>query len=132
VKERLACRNFYRVAIESGAGDVRFLTGKATLRRLKLPYCPRRHPAQPAAHARIRAIDAPRALAIPGVVAVFTFQIRRPTPTPFPFGSTPGRPGAFLQYPLAHGRCDTWGTVAVVVASSRYVAEDPRRHRGAL
>ena len=55
--------------------DVRFLTGKATfVDDIKLPYM--LHAAilrSTQAHARITAIDASRALAISGVVAVFTF-----------------------------------------------------------
>ena len=72
--------------------DVRFLTGKATfVDDIKLPYM--LHAAilrSTQAHARIMAIDASRALAIPGVVAVFTFQ-----------DIAPYKPIPIRLYPLA-------------------------------
>ena len=108
--------------------DVRFLTGKATfVDDIKLPHM--LHAAivrSPQGHARITAIDAAPALAIPGVVAVFTFQDIAPHVTPIPIRLYP-LPGLerFLQYPLANDKVRYVGEpVAVVVASSRYVAED--------
>ena len=108
--------------------DVRFLTGKATfVDDIKLPQM--LHAAilrSPQAHARIMAIDAAPALAIPGVVAVFTFQDIAPHAKPIPIRLYP-LPGLerFLQYPLAHDTVRYVGEpVAVVVASSRYMAED--------
>ena len=80
----------------------------------------------PHAHARLTAIDATRALAIPGVIAVFTFQDIAPLAKPIPVRLYP-LPGLeqFLQYPLARCRVRYVGeAVAVVVAESRYLAED--------
>ena len=79
--------------------DVRFLTGKATfVDDIKLPYM--LHAAilrSTQAHARIMAIDASRALAIPGVVAVFTFQDIAPVcQTHSHPALPPGRSGAFF------------------------------------
>jgi carbon-monoxide dehydrogenase large subunit len=108
--------------------DVRFLTGTATfVDDIKLPYM--LHAAilrSPQAHARIMAIDASRALAIPGVRAVFTFQDIAPYAKPIPIRLYPlAGLEHFLQYPLAHEKVRYVGEpVAVVVASNRYVAED--------
>jgi carbon-monoxide dehydrogenase large subunit len=108
--------------------DVRFLTGKATfVDDIKLPYM--LHAAilrSPQAHARITAIDASLALAIPGVVAVFTFQDIASYAKPIPIRLYPLEGlERFLQYPLAREKVRYVGEpVAVVVASSRYVAED--------
>ena len=108
--------------------DVRFLTGKATfVDDIKLPHM--LHAAivrSPQGHARITAIDAAPALAIPGVVAVFTFQDIAPHVKPIPIRLYP-LPGLerFLQYPLANDKVRYVGEpVAVVIATSRYVAED--------
>ena len=92
--------------------DVRFLTGKATfVDDIKLPYM--LHAAilrSTQAHARITAIDASRALAIPGVVAVFTFQDIAPMPSPFPSGSTPWPAwNVFYSTRSRMRRCGTWG-----------------------
>jgi carbon-monoxide dehydrogenase large subunit len=65
-------------------------------------------------------------LTIPGVVAVFTFQDIAPLAKPIPVRLYP-LPGLerFLQYPLARDRVRYVGEpVAVVVAESRYLAED--------
>ena len=108
--------------------DFRLLTGKATFTDdIKLPQM--LHAAilrSPHAHARITSIDAARALTIPGVVAVFTFQDIAPLAKPIPLRLYP-LPGLeqFLQYPLARDRVRYVGEpVAVVVAESRYLAED--------
>src|SRR4029453_970298 len=107
--------------------DVRFLTGKATfVDDIKLPYM--LHAAilrSTQAHARITDIDASRALAIPGVVAVFTFQDIAPYAKPIPIRLYPlAGLERFLQYPLAHEKVRYVGEpVAVAVASSPYVAE---------
>ncbi len=108
--------------------DVRFLTGRATyVDDIKLTQM--RHAAilrSPHAHARILSIDATAALAMPGVDAVFTFADIVACAQPIPVRLYP-LPGLehFLQCPLAQDKVRYVGEpVAVVVASSRYVAED--------
>jgi carbon-monoxide dehydrogenase large subunit len=108
--------------------DLRLLTGKAAFTDdIKLPHM--LHAAilrSPHAHARISAIDATKALAIPGVAGVFTFQDIAALAEPIPVRLYP-LPGLerFLQYPLARDRVRYVGEpVAVVVADSRYLAED--------
>src|SRR5262245_33338837 len=108
--------------------DVRFLTGKATfVDDIKLPHM--LYAAilrSPHAHARVTAIDSSQALAIPGVVAIFTFRDVAPYVKPIPIRLYP-LPGLerFLQYPLANDKVRYVGeAVAVAVATSRYVAED--------
>src|SRR5215475_11935181 len=102
--------------------DVRFLTGKATfVDDIKLPHM--LYAAilrSPHAHARITAIDASQALAIPGVVAVLTWRDVAPYVQPIPIRLYP-LPGLehFLQYPLAHDKVRYVGeAVAVAVATS--------------
>ncbi len=88
----------------------------------------------PHAHARIRAIRTEPAAGLPGVIGVFTFddlaRWMKPLPT---FGSPPPGLAAGVefklkqapQYPLARDTLRYVGeAVAVVVAESRYVAED--------
>lgn len=108
--------------------DVRFLTGRATfVDDIKLPHM--LHAAilrSPQAHARISAIDTSPALALPGVVAVFTFQDILSYAQTIPIRLYP-LPGLerFLQYPLARHTVRYVGeAVAVAIATSRYVAED--------
>jgi len=108
--------------------DFRLLTGRATFTDdINLPQM--LHAAilrSPHAHARIIAIDTAQAQAIPGVVAVLTFQDIASLAKPIPVRLYP-LPGLerFLQYPLAHDRVRYVGeAVAVVVAESRYIAED--------
>jgi carbon-monoxide dehydrogenase large subunit len=108
--------------------DVRFLTGRATfVDDIKLPHM--LHAAilrSPHAHARITAIDSTQAQAMPGVVAVFAFHDIALFAKPIPIRLYP-LPGLerFLQYPLARDRVRHVGDpVAIVVADSRYVAED--------
>jgi CO/xanthine dehydrogenase Mo-binding subunit len=79
----------------------------------------------PQAHALLGGIDASRALAHPGVVGVLTAD-DVPADARIPMRMFP-RPGMerFLQPPLARDRVRYSGEpVAVVVAESRYVAED--------
>jgi carbon-monoxide dehydrogenase large subunit len=108
--------------------DFRLLTGRATFTDdIKLPQM--LHAAllrSPHAHARLLSIDAGRAQAVPGVVAVFTFQDITPIAKPIPMRlyRLPGLE-RFLQYPLARDKVRYVGeAVAVVVADSRYLAED--------
>jgi aerobic carbon-monoxide dehydrogenase large subunit len=108
--------------------DFRLLTGRATFTDdIKLPQM--LHAAilrSPYAHARITSVDASKAQAIPGAVAVFTAQDIAPLAKPIPIRLYP-LPGLehFLQYPLARDKVRYVGEpVAVVVAESRYVAED--------
>ncbi len=108
--------------------DVRFLTGKATfVDDVKVPGM--LHAAilrSPHAHARIRSIETAGALAIPGVVAVLTFQDIAPLAKRIPIRLYP-LPGLerYLQYPLARDTVRYVGeAVAVAIAESRYVAED--------
>ena len=84
----------------------------------------------PYAHARIKAIDTRRAAAMPGVVAVYTAadlgEYWRPGPLLVP--PPPVKGIVFnprTQVPLAKGKVRFVGEpVAVVVAASRYQAED--------
>ena len=108
--------------------DFRFLTGKATfIDDITVPQM--LHAAivrSPQAHARITAIDTTRARALPGVAAVFTWADIVPYARPIPVRLYP-LPGLerFLQYSLARDKVRYVGEpVAVVVAASRYVAED--------
>jgi 2-furoyl-CoA dehydrogenase large subunit len=75
----------------------------------------------PFAHARIRSVDVSAALALPGVVGVVTAEqivaMSRPLPS--------GIPGGPTYYAAANGTARFMGEpVAVVVATSRYIAED--------
>ena len=108
--------------------DPRFLTGQAAfVDDVKLPGM--LHAAflrSPHPHARLQSIDAVEATAIPGVVAVFTFDDFAEHAKPIPVRLYP-LPGLepFLQYPLAQDKVRYVGEpVAMVVAESRYVAED--------
>ena len=110
--------------------DVRFLRGRATYTDdLKAHHL--LHAAilrSPHPHARILSIDAGEALALPGVVAVFTFQdiadMVEPRRIPIRVSTAPELE-PFLQYPLARDKVRFVGeAVAVAVAESRAVAED--------
>jgi carbon-monoxide dehydrogenase large subunit len=108
--------------------DYRFITGRATyVDDVKLPDM--LHAAflrSPRAHARIRRIDASEALAIPGVVKVFTFQDLGETAVPVPIRMYP-LPGLerHLQPLLAREKVRYVGEpIALAVAESRYLAED--------
>jgi len=108
--------------------DYRFITGRATyVDDIKLPNM--LHAAflrSPRAHARIRRIDTSKALAIPGVVSVFTFQDLGETivTVPIRMYRLPGLE-RHLQPLLAREKVRYVGEpVALVVAESRYLAED--------
>jgi len=110
--------------------DLRFLTGTARyVDDVKLPHM--LHAAilrSPHAHARVLSIDPSAALEMEGVEAVFTFQdivqTVEPRPIPMRRGSYSGLE-RFLQFPLAGEKVRYVGEpVAVVVAESRYLAED--------
>ena len=87
----------------------------------------------PHAHARVRGIDASAALALEGVVAVFTHADMAELMKPIPMRVFP-LPGLdnYLQTPLSADIVRHAGeAVAVVVAESRYLAEGRAgRHRG--
>ena len=110
--------------------DVRFLTGKATytddIKAHHLLHAAMLRSPHP--HARILSIDSSRALELPGVIAVFTFQDIADTVEPrrIPIRvSTNPELEPFLQYPLASDKVRFVGeAVAVVVAESRPLAED--------
>ena len=110
--------------------DRRFLTGRGQfVDDVKLPNP--LHAAivrSPHAHARIVSIDTSVAREMPGVFDVLTFEDIAATVEPRPI---PVRLRAysdllkFLQFPLAHGKVHYVGDpVAVVLADSRYLAED--------
>jgi aerobic carbon-monoxide dehydrogenase large subunit len=79
----------------------------------------------PVAHGRIVAVDTARALALPGVVAVWTHEDVADLP-PIPFRLTPIEEMLPYRQPvLARGRVRYVGEpVAVVFAESEYLAED--------
>ena len=108
--------------------DSRFTTGAGTyVDDIKIPGA--LHAAilrSPHGHARITSIDTSKALEIAGSVKVFTFQDLGPNPKPIPMRMMP-LPGLerFLQYPLAGDEVRYVGEpLAVVIAESRYIAED--------
>lgn len=80
----------------------------------------------PHAHARILGVDAAAALSHPGVFAVFTGTDLLADMKPIPVRLNPYNTlDAFLQYPLAVDHVRYVGEpVALIVAASRYVAED--------
>ncbi len=108
--------------------DVRFVTGRGQyLDDVRLPGI--LHAAilrSPHAHARIRDIDASAALALDGVSAVFTYADIASIAKTIPMRVFP-LPGLdnYLQTPLSADTVRHAGeAVAVVVAESRYLAED--------
>ena len=108
--------------------DVRFVTGQGQyLDDISLPGM--LHAAilrSPHAHARVRGIDASAALALDGVEAVFTYADMAELAKPIPMRVFP-LPGLddYLQTPLSADLVRHAGeAVAVVVAESRYLAED--------
>ncbi|MCH8088281.1 MAG: xanthine dehydrogenase family protein molybdopterin-binding subunit, partial [Chloroflexi bacterium] len=108
--------------------DYRFTTGAGTyVDDIKIPGA--LHAAilrSPHGHARITSIDTSKALEIAGSVKVFTFQDLGPDLKPIPMRMMP-LPGLerFLQYPLASDEVRYVGEpLAVVIAESRYIAED--------
>ena len=110
--------------------DQRFLTGKGQfVDDVKLPNM--LHAAilrSPHPHARILAIDSSAARNMDGVVAIITFQhieeMLEPRPIPIRMRPYPELK-RFLQFPLAKDKVRYVGEpVAVIVAESRYLAED--------
>ena len=108
--------------------DVRFVTGQGQyLDDIRLPGM--LHAAilrSPHAHARIQGIDASAALALDGVTAVFTYADMADLAKTIPMRVFP-LPGLddYLQTPLSADTVRHAGeAVAVVVAESRYLAED--------
>ena len=110
--------------------DWRFLTGRGRfVDDVKLPNMLHAVVVRsPHAHARILAVDTAAARGMPGVADVVTFDDIAAAVEPRPI---PVRLRAysdllrFLQYPLAHGKvCYVGDPVAVVLAESRYLAED--------
>ena len=108
--------------------DVRFVTGTGQyLDDIRLPGM--LHAAilrSPHSHARVRGIDTTAALALDGVVAVFTHADMAELLKPIPMRVFP-LPGLdnYLQRPLSGDTVRHAGeAVAVVVAGSRYIAED--------
>lgn len=108
--------------------DVRFLTGKAKfVDDIKLPGMV--HAAilrSPHAHARIVSIDTADALAIPGVVGVFSFKdtVAVSRTIPIRMYALPGLE-KYLQHPLAHDKVRYVGEpVAVTIAENQYLVED--------
>lgn len=77
------------------------------------------------AHAEIESVDPSEALALPGVVDAFTFEALGDSPPTLPVLLRNEWQQPCPQYPLAPGRVRHVGeAIAVVVADSRYVAED--------
>jgi aerobic carbon-monoxide dehydrogenase large subunit len=77
-------------------------------------------------HARINGIDSSAARDLPGVLAVYTWDDIKEAVKPIPIrlGPLPGFE-RYLQMPLANNRVRYVGEpVALVIATSRYVAED--------
>ena len=108
--------------------DVRFVTGQGQyLDDIRLPGM--LHAAilrSPHAHARIQGIDASAALALDGVTTVFTYADMADLAKTIPMRVFP-LPGLddYLQTPLSADTVRHAGeAVAVVVAESRYLAED--------
>src|SRR4029078_13628607 len=79
----------------------------------------------PHGHARIRSIDTDGALAVPGVVGVFTAAYLGEANQPLPLVMNHPKLPAKSPRPLASDKVHHVGeAVAVVVAESRYLAED--------
>ncbi len=110
--------------------DVRFLTGRATytddFKQQHLLHAAILRSPHP--HANIRSIDVSEAREMPGVVGIFTYRdveaAVEPRPIPLRLAPLPGIE-RFLQYPMARDKVRYVGeAVAVIVADSRYTAED--------
>ena len=108
--------------------DVRFITGNGQyLDDIRVPG--QLHAAilrSPHAHARVRGINTASALSLDGVVAIFTYADMAELAKPIPMRVFP-LPGLedYLQTPLSADTVRHAGeAVAVVVAESRYIAED--------
>src|SRR4029079_11686636 len=79
----------------------------------------------PHGHARIRSIDAAAALTMPGVVGVFTAADLGEANQPLPLVMNHPKLRAKSPRPLAADKVSHVGeAIAVVVAESRYLAED--------
>lgn len=108
--------------------DLRLLTGRGQfVDDIRLPGA--LHGAvlrSPHAHARVGAIDVAGALALPGVVAVYTAADLGPADRPLPVMiAHPNQADPATQRPLAKEFVHHVGDpVAFVVAESRYIAED--------
>ena len=119
--------------------DPRLITGSSTyVGDVKLPgllHCAIVR--SPYAHARIKGIDASAALALPGVVAVFTGEQMRKLAGPMSGGGEggsveeeaaeqeAGQTEKEQQYPLAVGKVRHVGEqVAAVIATDMYIARD--------
>jgi len=104
--------------------DARLLTGRGTFIDDHPPVANLRHAAivrSPLAHAKIRGYDLSAALALPGVVGVITGKDVARQTKPFAVGVT----APIHYYCAATDRVRFVGEpVAVVVAKSRYIAED--------
>ncbi|MGB9733400.1 MAG: xanthine dehydrogenase family protein molybdopterin-binding subunit [Conexivisphaera sp.] len=78
----------------------------------------------PYAHARIKSIDISRATSVPGVLLVWTGEDLKKRMRPLPQATPPPARNA-IDYPLAVDKVRFQGEpVAMVVAESRYAAED--------
>ncbi len=112
--------------------DQRFLQGNGRfVDDIQLPHM--LHTAvlrSPYAHAMIREIDADEAQEMAGVTAVYTFADLPPDLQPIPVRLNPyGSLEPFLQFPLANDKVRYVGEpVALVIAESRYRAEDALDH----
>jgi len=108
--------------------DVRFITGAATyVDDIKIPNM--LHAAilrSPRAHARIRSMDTSKALQLPGVIKVFTFQDLGDLAVPVPIRMYQlAGLERHLQPLLAHDKVRYVGEpLALAIAESRYLAED--------
>lgn len=104
--------------------DGRLMTGQGQYIADVVPVPGIRHAAilrSPHAHARILRMDASEALALPGVFGIVTGADISAILAPFPVGV----PIPMKYYPMAIDRVRYVGEpVAVVVAESRYIAED--------
>ena len=78
----------------------------------------------PHAHARIRAIDLEKALAQPGVIAAAAFPHLGSAATPIPCGQYPGLHSKGFHLLAAEKVRHVGEAVAVILAESRYAAED--------
>ncbi|MDO8299430.1 xanthine dehydrogenase family protein molybdopterin-binding subunit [Lacisediminimonas sp.] len=108
--------------------DIRFLTGTGCyVDDIKRPDMAHAMVVRSAlAHARIRAVDISAALALPGVLAVYSADDIRDYALPIPqrVCALPGLE-RFLQMPLADERARYVGEpIAMVVATSRAIAQD--------
>lgn len=108
--------------------DFRLLTGHGKfLDDLEMPAdaCEAAFLRSPHGHARILSIDASAALAVPGVLGVFTGEDIRPMMKPLPAKVAHPDLQEIPRLPMALDAVHYAGEpVAVVIATSRYIAED--------